>query len=178
MDILINEQPLKVPTGLSREELWDYIEEAAADRGELVIDVLSDGEALSYEDFLTLPEAVELQVTTGTRYELGRQVLAQLVEDTRALDAALKVGDFDVRRLADFFDEGRKITVMLSQGFPEWLADQPLSQAAVEGAELCRPGSYPNPAALAAVLDRWTAALTEGVCEMDQYWRAEREDGE
>ncbi len=92
MDLFIDGSPFGVRHGesLSRGELFDVVMEELASRGLILKEIISDGEALSEEDFFSLPDGVDVDFISGTGNAILEEARSEL---QRATDQAALVGD-------------------------------------------------------------------------------------
>ena len=63
---------------LSREEQLESVYEYVGNQGRLIVDMLCDGESLDEKDLLTVPDAIDLEISTNTPYGLGLEILSEL----------------------------------------------------------------------------------------------------
>ncbi len=82
---------------LSREEILEMIKEELACSDQVITDILSDGESLSEEDFLTVPDGIDVEIFSSTAGALGLDVLEQVERETSALDRAVTETVKDLR---------------------------------------------------------------------------------
>lgn len=170
---------IKLNEGLIREEMWHHLQAFAEERGLILVELLCDGESLGYEDFLTVPEGLDIEVVMATPHDIAREVLQMLVTESAEIDEALATGKAHLGRVLSFYQNACQYIRWLSTAFPEWLADERMFAAASQMVDLLQAHDDLPPADLMSqALDEWTEALTAGVKEMDQYWRASREDSE
>lgn len=60
---------------LPRTELLDALREQVASEGRVIVDMLSDGESIDDKAFMSVPDAIDVEVYTATPWGLGLEIL-------------------------------------------------------------------------------------------------------
>ncbi len=63
---------------LTREELLEELRGQAAAEGRVIVDMLCDGEALDDKAFMTVPDAIDVEVRTASPWGLGIEILDEI----------------------------------------------------------------------------------------------------
>lgn len=139
---------------LSREEQLDSIREHVAAEGRVIVDMLSDGESIDDDDFMNVPDSIDLDIVTSTPFGLGLEILGEvknsLLAVFKGLQTALDGSNmFDSTTLSDVREQLTWVGEALasfSDAFPEYLGSLPdtdsLSRAVDHFAELLNEGHY------------------------------------
>lgn len=104
MDMFIDGVPFSIlhMESLSREELLDVVLEELAGRGLVLKEIVSHGEALSEESFLSIPDGVEVDFLSDTKEGIVNRIILELRE---SVDRCISVAEGWISRRSEFPDE-------------------------------------------------------------------------
>ena len=106
-------------TPLSRAELLQALRDELAWDGRVILEMISDGEALSEEDLLTVPDDIDVDVTTASEYGVGIAVLSELKKDLNVQTEKQSVGVSSENEMAECLEFARQALEMVVQTYPE-----------------------------------------------------------
>ncbi|MCF4150843.1 hypothetical protein L2W58_03425 [Dethiosulfovibrio sp. F2B] len=104
MDLFIDGVPFSIlhMESLSREELLDVVLEELAGRGLVLKEIVSHGEALSEESFLSIPDGVEVDFLSDTKEGIVNRIILELKE---SVDRCISIAEGWISRRSEFPDE-------------------------------------------------------------------------
>ncbi|EFC90093.1 hypothetical protein Dpep_0061 [Dethiosulfovibrio peptidovorans DSM 11002] len=104
MDLFIDGVPFSILhiESLSREELLDIVLEELAGRGLVLKEIVSHGEALSEESFLSIPDGVEVDFLSDTKEGIINRIILELRE---SLDRCISIAEGWISQRSEFPDE-------------------------------------------------------------------------
>ncbi|MCF4113762.1 MULTISPECIES: hypothetical protein [Dethiosulfovibrio] len=104
MDMFIDGVPFSIlhMESLSREELLDVVLEELAGRGLVLKEIVSHGEALSEESFLSIPDGVEVYFLSDTKEGIVDKIILEFKE---SVDRCISVAEGWMSRRSDIPDK-------------------------------------------------------------------------
>lgn len=180
MDIYINDQPFAVDDeeDEDRAALWERLEEFVDRQGKVILDVLSDGESISEQDFLTVPWDIRLEVQALFPYEVGLTVLDEIRTDSDRLREYFISGALDVEEVSRLFEQFGLWIQHMRSCFPEWLYADRLGELIDSiQCEIKKLGCCTDQAdRFESIFVEWQDQLDQGREELEYYLKAEQED--
>ncbi|MEA3283754.1 MAG: hypothetical protein U9Q00_02095 [Synergistota bacterium] len=153
MDMFIDGVPFSIlhMESLSREELLDVVLEELAGRGLVLKEIVSHGEALSEESFLSIPDGVEVYFLSDTKEGIVDKIILEFKE---SVDRCISVAEGWMSRRSDIPDKNSMERWVESM---EWIVE-----VMSELNDLGEKGPlFPDVDSFRLELERWRAISVE-----------------
>lgn len=130
---------------LPRAELLDALHEQVESEGRVILDMLSDGESIDDKAFMSVPDAIDIDVCTATPWGLGLAILNEMENSLndvfRAIQEALDSAQmFDPLQFRDAFEQLNWISYVTDgfcDAYPEYKGEWPDARHLSDELKVC-----------------------------------------